>query len=193
MPCRPRPVPAVQALQVLHPWILGHALCSGHCCLATITHAAVPGGTHRILASRPHGSRLFAGRIGAWSPPIGGREELERVLLLPSAGLWVGALSERCQARGGRSRDSMAKMWSLQMPDYSEISENVWTNSRLYNNRIMSLIKKSLLDETTCPEISERSFFFLFCLIEGEADAIRHYCCNPICPRVVVMETDWYP
>ena|ERR687885_3029757 len=72
----------------------------------------------------------------------------------------------------GRPRDSMAKMWSLQMPDYSEISENVWTNSPLYNNRIMSLVKKSLLDETTCPEISERSSFFLFCLIEGEADAI---------------------
>ena len=58
------------------------------------------------------------------------------------------------------------------MPNYSEISENVWTNSPLYNNRIMSLVKKSLLDETTCPEISERSSFFLFCLIEGEADAI---------------------
>ena len=66
----------------------------------------------------------------------------------------------------------MAKMWSLQMPDYSEISEKVWTNSRLYDNRIMSFVKKSLLDETTCPEIRERSFFFLFCLIVGEADAI---------------------
>jgi hypothetical protein len=57
----PRPSLPVQALQVLHPWILRHALCSGYCCLATTTHAAVPGGTHRILISGPQGSRLSAG------------------------------------------------------------------------------------------------------------------------------------
>jgi hypothetical protein len=46
---RPHLALPVQALQMLHPWILRHALCSGHCSWATITHAAVPGGTHRIL------------------------------------------------------------------------------------------------------------------------------------------------
>jgi hypothetical protein len=57
---RPRPTLPVQALQVLHPWIPRHALCSGHCSLATTTHAAWHGGTHRILISGPQGSRLSA-------------------------------------------------------------------------------------------------------------------------------------
>ena len=72
---RPRPTLPVQALQVLHPWIPRHALCSGHCSLATTTHAAVPGGTHRILTSGPQGSKLSAGCLGACFPPVAGREQ----------------------------------------------------------------------------------------------------------------------